>query len=132
MKDEWKDVEGFESKYKINRLGEVFNKETGKNLTASVDKCNGYAKYNLYINGENHTCLAHRLVACAFIPNPENLPQIHHKDGNKQNNTVDNLEWVSRKTHGEKMLPEQKQKFRETYQNNLKKRKNQQKFSKCN
>ena len=123
MNEEWKDIKGFERKYKISRNGEIFNKESGVCLKNTVDKCSGYLKCNLYIDGECHAFLVHRLVAIAYIPNPQNFPYVHHKDGNQQNPCADNLEWVSGATHGAKMLPEQKKKFRESYQNNLKKRK---------
>lgn len=58
----------------------------------------GYIKYALYQNKKPKNLSIHRLVAEAFIPNPDNLPQINHIDGNKQNNCVDNLEWC---TNGE-------------------------------
>ena len=123
----WKDIRGFEDKYQVNASGEILNKQTGRCLKATVDKVSGYVKVAL-LNEKHNTLLVHRLVAEAFIPNPNNHPQVHHKDGNKQNNCVDNLEWVSHKAHGGKMSAEQKAKFRETYQKNLKKRK---KLSKC-
>lgn len=125
----WISVPGCEGKYKINKTGYVLNLESGKVIKGTVDKCTGYVKVNLFFAGKNHVFLMHRLVAIAFIPNPEGLPQVHHKDGDKTNNCVDNLEWVSRKTHGSKMTDEQKQKFRDTYRKNLKKRK---KLAKCN
>lgn len=122
MEKVWKDIEGFEDAYQISSDGEVFNKRKGELAKVCVDKVTGYVKVGLYANGQSYTYTVHRLVAKAFIHNPDGLIQVHHKDGNKVNNTVDNLEWVSHKTHSEKMLPEQKAKFRQTYQNNLRKR----------
>ena len=55
----------------------------------------GYGAVNLYLDGVGNYHLVHRLVGMAFIPNPENKPCINHKDGNPQNNHVDNLEWVT-------------------------------------
>ena len=120
----WKAIKGFEDKYLINQFGDVYNRETHKLLKESLDRCIGYMKVNLYYGKKNHIFLVHRLVAQAFVPNPDGLAQVHHKDGNKKNNCAENLEWVSRKTHVEKMSAEQKAKFRETFQNNIKKRKN--------
>lgn len=117
-------IAGFDDKYRISQFGHVLNTETGKVSKGSVDKPSGYVKINFCCGDKSNTFLMHRLVAIAFIPNPDNLPQVHHKDGDKTNNHVDNLEWVSRKTHGGKMTDDQKKKFRETYQKNLKKRKN--------
>lgn len=119
----WRNVPGFEGKYMINRAGQILNLESGKVIKGTVDKCTGYVKANLYFGEKSNIFLVHRLVATAFIPNPNNLPHVHHKDGNKLNNSSENLEWVSRKAHGRKMTENQKKKFRETYRKNLEKRK---------
>ena len=119
----WKDIEGYEEKYQINQRGEVRNKITGKLSKAKADK-SGYVRCNLYVDGKNNMATVHRLVAIAFIPNPMNLPQVHHKDGNKSNNSVDNLEWVSPKEHGKKMLPEQRKQIKTTQKKNLERRRN--------
>lgn len=119
----WCSVPGSEGKYKINKTGYVLNLESGKVIKGTVDKCTGYVKANLLFGGKSNMFLMHRLVAIAFIPNPNNLPHVHHKDGNKLNNHASNLEWVSRKMHGGKMTDEQKKKFRDTYRKNLEKRK---------
>lgn len=63
-------------------------------LSTPISKT-GYFVVNMYIDGKNHVKKAHRLFAQAFIPNPENLPQINHKDGNKLNNSISNLEWCT-------------------------------------
>ena len=80
--------------YWIDDQGEVYNETTKKILTGSIGE-NGYKYYRLTKNGKKKMFYAHRLVAEAFLENTKNLPVVNHKDGNKLNNTVDNLEWVS-------------------------------------
>lgn len=75
--------------YIVFKTGDVFNLH-GVKLVGMVDRC-GY--HEVILNGKQYR--VHRLVAEAFIPNPNNLPCVNHKDGNKQNNSVDNLEWVT-------------------------------------
>ena len=64
-----------------------------RHLSQHIDKY-GYRRVNLWFDG-NRQFLTHRLVAITYIPNPENKPQVNHKDGNKLNNNVDNLEWCT-------------------------------------
>ena len=66
----------------------------GKELKGEICK-NGYKRVHVSKNGKSKRLLVHRIVATAFIPNPDNLPEVNHKDGNKQNNNVSNLEWVT-------------------------------------
>ena len=87
-------IDGIETNYNIYDDGSCFNAKTNKFLAGSV-KNTGYRMYNLTINGEKKYYSAHRLVAIHFIPNPDNLPVVNHKDGNKLNNSVTNLEWVT-------------------------------------
>ena len=80
--------------YSVNHLGEVFNNKTGRKLKQTVKK--GYCLVYLYNVKGRKSFLVHRLVANAFIPNPNNLPEVNHKDENSQNNSAENLEWCSR------------------------------------
>ena len=87
----WEPIPG--SIYEISSLGRVRNGNTG-NILKSQNK-HGYRRINLRIDGKDTNCAIHRLVAMAFIDNPDNKPQVNHKDGDKANNHVDNLEWVT-------------------------------------
>lgn len=102
MKEEqWRTIEEA-PEYEVSTEGKVRNLKTKTLVMGSLDK-NGYPRVVLCTKGPNGDYLKckricrfrHRLVAIAFIPNPDNLPQINHKDENKQNNNIDNLEWCS-------------------------------------
>lgn len=80
--------------YLIFKNGEVFSKRTLKFLKKSKVS-NGYFSVELFNQNGSKRFLIHRLVAQAFIPNPCNLPQVNHKDENKENNSVENLEWCT-------------------------------------
>lgn len=85
---------GYEKQYLVYNDGRVWSIRSNKFLKPC--KCtNGYLRYTLYKNGRAKQHYAHRLVAIQFIPNPHKLPQVNHKDENKENNHVDNLEWVT-------------------------------------
>ena len=105
-----KDVKDFEGLYQIDEFGNVYSLDKkvnagimyhntvikkGKQLKPEIQR-NGYKRV-LLISRENKRChkLIHRLVAEAFIPNPKNLPQVNHKDGDKNNNHYTNLEWCT-------------------------------------
>src|SRR5687768_14099129 len=109
MIEEWRDIKGFEGKYQVSNTGkvrtlarEVFDllgrkrrsvieKEMSQNLCGS-----GYYKVSLNRTGiGKKQDMTHRLVAKAFLPNPNSLQEVNHKDGNKLNNRVSNLEWIS-------------------------------------
>ena len=97
MKEIWKDIEGYEG-YQVSNMGRVRSFKYGKvRILKPVANKNGYLKVQLYKNNSLKTIFIHRLVAMAFIPNPNNLPQVNHKDEDKTNNIVSNLEWCDAK-----------------------------------
>lgn len=109
MKEIWKDIAGYEGLYQVSNLGRVKSFErrwrTGKNnnikrkhkemIISKSKQIKSYHVVTLYKNNIQTQKGVHRLVAKAFIPNPENKPQVNHKDGNKLNNHINNLEWVT-------------------------------------
>lgn len=88
-------INGFDN-YAISDVGNVRNVKRGRNV-ALVERNSGYLVCSLCQNGIKKTFSVHRLVAIHFIKNPNNLPCVNHKDGNKKNNCVSNLEWCTAK-----------------------------------
>lgn len=84
----------FSDRYLINEYGEIYSIRSNKLISQRLDKY-GYMRCNLYRDNKQVTITIHRLVALAFIENPLNLPEVNHIDGNKKNNHVNNLEWVT-------------------------------------
>ena len=94
MQEIWKDIEGYEGLYQVSSLGSIRNKKM--NLKQSYDR-NKYRVITLCKNGIQKKYRVNRIVAIAFIPNNYNKAQVNHIDGNKENNCVNNLEWVTNK-----------------------------------
>lgn len=112
MEEIWKPINGYEGIYQVSNFGNVKSLDRivkakyGRSVNYSEQKIKGrilkqhfttcgYAYVALAKNGKNKTTLVHRLVANAFIDNPENFPCVNHKDENKHNNNASNLEWCS-------------------------------------
>ena len=93
---EWRDVVGYEDLYKVSTEGNIKSIRRNKILSQDTNQ-DGYKRVQLYKNKASKHYSVHRLVAQAFIPNPDNLPQVNHKDEDKSNNCVSNLEWITPK-----------------------------------
>ena len=95
----WKSIPGYEGLYEVNNHGQVKSLYYRGNFESKILKPGkdrgGYLYVNLHKNGKAKNYRIHRLVAEAFLSNPENLPCINHKDENKENNCLSNLEWCS-------------------------------------
>lgn len=90
-----KDIIGYERIYEIDDCGVIKNKTTGK-ILKPIKKMNGYSAVTLYKKGTKpRQMLVHRLIAIHYIQNPDNKKEINHKDGNKLNSNIDNLEWAT-------------------------------------
>ena len=100
-KEVWKDIEGYEGKYQVSDSGRVKSlnyRSTGEEMVLKQRKCkDGYLQVRLCKEGKVKYYKVHRLVAQAFIPNPENFPVINHMDENPSNNCANNLEWCTQK-----------------------------------
>ena len=107
MTEEWKPVVGYEGRYEVSNLGRVrsvertFADKNGRQITfcgvvLSPSITNrGRLIVGLNVDNRRRSCSVHRLVAMAFLSNPDNLPEVNHKDENPLNNRVDNLEWCT-------------------------------------
>ena len=112
MEEIWKDIKGYEGYYQVSNLGRVkslaryifiirnrgrqtYNQIVKEKILKTHKSSNGYLLVFFKKNNKSKPFFVHRLVATAFIPNIENKPQVNHKDGNKQNNYLDNLEWAT-------------------------------------
>ena len=107
MKEQWKPVKGFEGKYIVSNLGNVmsiprtYTDKLGREYTIdgfTLTKQESNAGYENVFFGSSISKSVHRLVAEAFVPNPNGFPEVNHIDGDKKNNCASNLEWV---THSE-------------------------------
>ena len=99
--EHWKAIAGYEGIYEVSDMGRVkslnYNRTRNEKILKPRKTNNGYLRVSLCKDGHTKQTLVHRLVAKAFIPNPNNLKTVNHKDEVKTNNTVGNLEWISQK-----------------------------------
>lgn len=101
MQEIWKDIKDYEGLYQVSNFGNVkslprkTNNQYNKGIIMKQMIYRGYSKVQLNKNGKIKWFAVHRLVAQAFLPNLDNKPQVNHIDGNKLNNNLSNLEWVT-------------------------------------
>lgn len=96
MKETWRPVKGYEGHYEVSNLGNVRSIKFGKTLILKASYTRGYKQVYLYLNGKSKHSPIHRMVAESFIDNPLNKEQVNHKNGIKDDNRLENLEWVTR------------------------------------
>ncbi len=108
----WEAVKGFEEYYRVSPTGAVYSVRSNRLIKPFRSRMCGYIQFEFNVDGVATKHLAHRLVADAYLPNPSNLPCVNHKDGDKLNNCVENLEWC---TYAENM--------KHAFENNLAKTK---------
>lgn len=97
MQEIWKDIPGYEGFYQASNLGFIksIKSKNHKILKGCLNET-GYHRVAFVLNGKFKTHLTHRLIASTFIKNEQNKPEVNHIDGNKLNNSVENLEWCTR------------------------------------
>ena len=96
MEEIWKDIEGYEGLYQVSNMGRVRSLRNNIILKSKIER-SGYERVNLSVNNIHKDYYIHRMVATAFISNPNNCPIVNHKDEDRTNNRVDNLEWCTQK-----------------------------------
>lgn len=112
QKEEWKDIPGYENTYQVSNLGRVRSLKYRKTNKTKILKISffrtGYARVNLQKDKQSVSKLVHRLVAEAFIPNPDNKPEVNHINGDKSDNNIKNLEWMTSSENVKPLLEKNK------------------------
>lgn len=98
--EEWKDIPGYDGEYRVSNLGRVISVKSGCVLKP-MDEGHGYLIVHLWRERKKKAARVHRLVAEAFVPNPEGKPQVNHMDCNRKNNMAGNLEWCTARENRE-------------------------------
>ena len=122
MKEIWRDIEGYEGLYQVSNFGNIMSNNLYAHKKPKLKKiCNhssGYASVSLSKEGRDKTYLVHRLVAKAFLDNPNGYEFVNHKDENKKNNNVENLEWCTKSYNSIyylNMKPERKKEYADRF-----------------
>lgn len=109
-------VDNISTSYFITEDGKCYNQNTDKYLKGQENSKNGYFSYNLTMpDGSKKRCYAHRMVAIAYLPQIKGKNQINHIDGNKLNNSVDNLEWCTQEENQQHAIAKELRKFKHVY-----------------
>lgn len=128
----WKDILGYEGKYQVSNQGRVRNlkrkcrmvyerqRTVRERILKAEVKTDGYCRVTLSLPTKRRREYVHRLVCEAFLPNPENKPCVNHKDGNRENNSLSNLEWCTVMENTKDRLERRNQKFDQCEKNEKK------------
>jgi hypothetical protein len=109
----FKDIQGYENLYKVSNYGNIKSlfKGEDKAIILKTSIVQGYVSCGLWMSGKGKMIKVHRMVAITFMPNPRNLPEVNHIDGDKLNNNLENLEWCSKREnicHKENVISKKK------------------------
>lgn len=96
MMEVWRDIKGYEGYYKVSSLGRLKSLKRSPKILTPYVVTGGYIGHKLCKDGKERSYRFHRIVASAFLDNPNNLPEVNHKNGIKTDNRVENIEWCSR------------------------------------
>lgn len=117
MEEQWKEIEGYPN-YKVSDHGRVkslnYNRKGIEKIMCPQKRKDGYFHVGLYCNKKKSLILLHRIIGIAFIPNPNNYPVVKHKDDNRSNNVLSNLEWGTQQSNIQDMFDKGRKNHRGT------------------